>query len=52
MKNEDSSVARILKAKYFANSSFMEAQLSSNPSYTGKSLLEGRAVMEKGIYRG
>lgn len=45
--NEDSLVTRILKAKYFAKSNFMEVQLGSNPSYTWKSLLEGRLVFEK-----
>ena len=49
MKNEDSLVARILNAKYYANSDFMEAQLGSNPSCTWRSILEGRVVLEKGL---
>ena len=50
MTNEDSLVARILKARYFANTNFMEAHLGSNPSYTWRSLLEGRGVLEKGTF--
>ena len=34
IKNVDALVSRILKAKYYANSEFMNAQLGSNPSYT------------------
>ena len=42
-------MARILKAKYYARGDFMSAQLSSNSSYTWKSILEGRAVLENGL---
>ena len=49
MNNDDSLVARLLKAKYFANPSFMEPQLGSNLSYTWRSLLDGRIVLEKGL---
>ena len=40
MKHDDALVSRILKAKYFANGDFMNAQLGSNPSYTWRSILE------------
>ena len=49
MRNQDSLLARILKAKYFANGDFMNAQLGCNPSYTQRSILEGRTVLEKGL---
>ena len=32
MQNEDSLVAKTFKAKYYANSNFMKAQLGLNPS--------------------
>ena len=42
-------MARILKAKYYVRGDFMSAQLGSNSSYTWKSILEGRAVLENGL---
>ncbi|KAF7810266.1 reverse transcriptase [Senna tora] len=37
-----------LKAKYFRDGTFMEAGLGSNPSFTWRSILQGRQVLKKG----
>lgn len=49
VNNVDALVNRVLKAKNYANTDFMNAQLGSNPSYTWRSILEGRVVLEKGL---
>ena len=49
IRNGDALVSRILNPKYYANGDFMNAQLGSNPSYTWRSILEGRTVLEKGL---
>ncbi|KAH9717156.1 putative reverse transcriptase/RNA-dependent DNA polymerase [Citrus sinensis] len=41
-------MARVLKAKYFKNSSFMDAKLGSNPSFVWRSILWGRQIIHKG----
>ena len=48
-KNLGSLTHRILKARYFPDRNFMEAQLGPKPSYTWRSLLAGRNVLEKGL---
>ena len=42
-------VSRFLKAKYFPNSSFLEARLSSNASYIWRSICESRHVLKSGL---
>ena len=49
IQHEDSLVARILEAKYYENGDFMTAQVGNNPSYTWRSIIEGRAILEKGL---
>lgn len=44
----DSLVARVLQARYFRQSNFLQAKLGSNPSYIWKSILWGRIVIQKG----
>ena len=48
-KNLGSLTHRILKARYFPDRNFMEAQLGPKPSYSWRSLLAGRTVLEKGL---
>ena len=48
-QNLGSLTHRILKARYFPDSNFMEAQLGLKPSYTWRSLLAGRKVLDKGL---
>ncbi|XP_074267371.1 uncharacterized protein LOC141590703 [Silene latifolia] len=49
---EDGSLmVRIMKAKYFLNCSFMDANLGANPSYTWRSIHETKMVMALGIRR-
>jgi hypothetical protein len=43
--------SRILKAKYFPNSSILDAQLGNSPSTIWRSILEGRDVMKQGIIK-
>ena len=47
----NSLAARIYKAKYFPNSSFLEANLGSNPSYTWRSILAGKGLISDGLFR-
>ena len=45
----DSLVARVMKARYFKHSSFMEGKTDSYPSFMWRSILWGREVVEKGL---
>lgn len=47
MKNENSLVAQVLKSRYYKDSSFMEAKLSNNPSFTWLSILWRKEVLQK-----
>ena len=44
-----SLVSRVLKAKYFPHSSFLEAQIPSNASYTWQSICEAKEVLIMGL---
>ncbi|XP_074374511.1 uncharacterized protein LOC141714914 [Apium graveolens] len=50
-KKSDSLVSRLYKARYFPNSSFLEATLGNNPSYTRRSILEAQVLLKKGAVR-
>ncbi|KAH9768956.1 reverse transcriptase domain-containing protein [Citrus sinensis] len=41
----DSLVARVLQARYFHSSNFLNAKLGSNPSYIWRSILWGRQII-------
>ena len=43
--------ARILKAKYFPNSDFLDAQLGCAPSQIWRAIFEGLGVLKQGIIR-
>ncbi|KAH9768398.1 putative reverse transcriptase/RNA-dependent DNA polymerase [Citrus sinensis] len=45
----ESLMARVLQARYFKNSSFMQAKLGSNPSFIWRSILWGRQVLQNGM---
>ncbi|KAL0316167.1 UNVERIFIED_CONTAM: putative mitochondrial protein [Sesamum radiatum] len=47
--NPHSLLGRLLKARYFPHSSFLDAPLSSRPSLTWRSLLSARPLMLAGI---
>ncbi|XP_074360254.1 putative mitochondrial protein AtMg00310 [Apium graveolens] len=51
LTNRDSLVSRLYKARYFPNSSFLEATLGNNSSYTWKSILEAQVLLKKGAVR-
>uniref|UniRef100_A0A2N9F4Z0 Reverse transcriptase domain-containing protein n=1 Tax=Fagus sylvatica TaxID=28930 RepID=A0A2N9F4Z0_FAGSY len=42
-------VSRFLKAKYFPNTSFLEARLSGNASYIWRSICESQQVLRSGL---
>ncbi|KAH9769616.1 reverse transcriptase domain-containing protein [Citrus sinensis] len=48
IQNPEALMARVLKAKYFKNSSFMDAKLGANPSFVWRSILWGRQTIHKG----
>ena len=49
IQEPNSLVARIMKARYFKHSSFMEAKAGYQPSFIWRSILWGREVSEKGL---
>ena len=49
IQNPNSLLHRVLKAKYFKSTSFLEAQVGNNPSYTWRSLMEAKSVVERGM---
>ena len=48
IQNLGSLAHRVLKAKYFLGSNFIEAQLGKKPSYTWRSLVAVREVLDRG----
>ncbi|KAL2892194.1 LINE-1 reverse transcriptase-like protein [Bienertia sinuspersici] len=49
LTNEGSYMTKILKSKYFPNSSFMRTKVAATASYTWRSILSARELLEKGI---
>ncbi|KAH9755242.1 reverse transcriptase domain-containing protein [Citrus sinensis] len=49
LHNPEALMSKILKAKYFKHTDFMEAKLGSNPSFVWRSILWGRQVLHKGL---
>lgn len=47
--NLESLVGSLIKAKYFANCSFLEAHLGSRPSATWRGIVEARNYLKQGI---
>ncbi|KAG6639514.1 hypothetical protein CIPAW_10G106100 [Carya illinoinensis] len=48
LQEPDSLAAKVLKAKYFQNSSFMSAKLGSKPSFLWRSFMAARQVVKAG----
>ena len=48
--NPNSLVARILKARYYSRSSFVDATVGFNPSYTWRSIMAAKHVVVKGSH--
>lgn len=48
MKNPNSLVAKILKAKYYPKTKFLHSKLGNNPSYLLRSLIHYKWVLDKG----
>ena len=49
-KSPDSLVSRILKEKYFANSSILEAKLGNKSSYAWRSILGACDILNEGLF--
>ena len=48
-QDSNSLAHRVLKAKYFPGSNFLEAELGKNPSFTWRSLVAARGVLHRGL---
>ncbi|GMJ02408.1 hypothetical protein like AT4G29090 [Hibiscus trionum] len=49
LQNPTSLVARLLRARYFPEGTFMKARLGTTPSLTWKSIWSARGLLEKGL---
>jgi len=46
--NSESLVSRIFKARYYPNSSYLDAKLGHNPSFVWGSILNAKVVVRQG----
>lgn len=51
LKNKESLCAQVLKAKYFPNSSALQAKPCSGMSYTWRSILRGIDLLKAGVIK-
>ena len=49
LKNSDSLVYKVFKAKYFAETTFLEAQMGRKTSHIWRSILSAREVIKMGV---
>ena len=45
--NPNSLLSRLLRARYFKNSTFLDCNIGTHPSYAWKSILHGRNLLKK-----
>ncbi|KAL8488537.1 hypothetical protein ACS0TY_024714 [Phlomoides rotata] len=50
LRDDSSLLARTLKARYFPSSTFMQAKVGYNLSFTWRSVLDGRMVLQHGLF--
>ena len=48
LENPNALVHRVYKAKYFANESFLNAQVGRRPSYVWRSIMAAKDIIMKG----
>lgn len=48
VKHPDSLVTRVLKARYYPKSSFLDAKLGSSSSFVWRSIWQSQEVLKKG----
>lgn len=51
LQNPQSLFSQVMKSKYFENDQFLSAPLTSKPSFAWRSILHGRDLLKKGLYR-
>lgn len=51
LKEPNSMTARILKAKYYPNTSFLEASMGRHPSYAWQSIMSALPILQRGLVR-
>ncbi|KAL4366662.1 hypothetical protein GQ457_05G023520 [Hibiscus cannabinus] len=49
INHPSSLLAKVMKARYFPNSDFLSAQLGSSPSYTWRSIVSVKGLLEEGL---
>jgi hypothetical protein len=49
VQNPNSLVARVLKAKYFPNGTFMESNMGNNPSFAWRSIWNAKKLLQAGL---
>ncbi|XP_061993936.1 uncharacterized protein LOC133711869 [Rosa rugosa] len=50
ISNPDSLVAQVLKAVYYPHGTFLTADMGDRPSFSWRSILEARSVLQAGLY--